>query len=88
MNPEEEPGLSRGEEDLVGLDTGPVPGVTEEPHREKQENPVVAWARAIAFGLRDTANDVLDAGREGAQEKSTEMWGRFRQKTRERRARD
>ena len=49
------------------------------------DNPVVAWAKAIALGLRDTAKDVLDEGRKGAKQAYNEGWDRFDAKTRYRR---
>ncbi len=50
-----------------------------------EENPVVAWAKAIAFGVRDTAQDVLAEGRKGAKQAYNEGWERFDEKTRYRR---
>lgn len=51
------------------------------------ENPVVEWARAVAFGVADTARDVLDEGREGARKAYDEYWRRFDAKTKLRRER-
>ncbi len=60
-----------------------APGATKEPH----ENPILGWARAIAFGIRDTAQDVLDEGRRGARAKRSQMWDKFDAKTKHRRPR-
>lgn len=49
------------------------------------ENPIVSWARAIALGIRDTAQDVLDEGRRGARAKQSQMWDKFDSKTKHRR---
>ena len=50
-----------------------------------KENPVVEWAKAIALGLRDTANDVVAEGRRGARSKQSQMWDKFDAKTKHRR---
>lgn len=39
------------------------------------------WTRAIGLGLRDTARDMLEAGRRGARDAYAEGWDRFDQKT-------
>lgn len=49
------------------------------------ENAVVGWARAIALGIRDTAEDMLDEGRKGAHEAYEEGWKRYDAKTKHRR---
>ena len=49
------------------------------------ENPIVEWARAIALGIRDTAEDMLEEGRKGAHEAYDEGWKRFDAKTKHRR---
>jgi hypothetical protein len=51
------------------------------------ENPVLDWVRALAFGLRDTAKDMLDAGREEAHGAYQEYWQRYDAKTKQRRER-
>jgi hypothetical protein len=51
------------------------------------EFPLVAWAKAIVFGIGDTARDMLDEGRRGAREAYDERWQRFDAKTRHRRDR-
>ena len=43
--------------------------------------------QAIGLGLRDTAGDMLRAGREGAAEAYDEMWTRYEAKTKHRRKR-
>ena len=87
MNPEEEPTLESSEEKLAELEAGPVAEPPARRERGWEDNPLVAWGRAIALGLKDTANDVLDTGRQGAHDKSQQMWDRFRTKTKERRPR-
>ncbi|HMO54938.1 MAG TPA: hypothetical protein PJ994_10575 [Tepidiformaceae bacterium] len=52
---------------------------------EPAENPIVGWAKAIVFGIGDTAKDMLEAGREGAREAMDEGWERFDRKTKHRR---
>ncbi len=54
----------------------------------EHENPVVGWARAVVFGVRDTAEHMLDEGRRGAREAREEGWQRFDDKTRNRRKHD
>ena len=67
--------------------TSPEP-LPERPRREAEDNSPVAWARAIAFGIRDTAKDMLDAGRNGAASGYDGGWKRFDKKTRYRRKPD
>jgi hypothetical protein len=45
----------------------------------------LAWAKAVVLGIRDTAQDVVDEGREGAREAYDEGWRRYAAKTRYRR---
>ena len=52
---------------------------------EERENPIVGWAKAIAFGIGDTAKDMLAEGRRGAREAMNEGWDRFDAKTKHRR---
>ena len=61
----------------------PEPLAPEPPQRE--EHPIVAWARAILLGIGDTARDMLEAGRQAAREGLDEGWRRFDEKTRHRR---
>ena len=77
-----------------GQNTGEAPGVANPPPpaapREPiddgdEERGIVGWARAIAFGIRDTAHDMLDEGRRGAAVAYDEGWQRFDKKTRGRR---
>ena len=58
-----------------------------EPLDRPTENPLIGWARAIALGVRDTAEDMLEAGRKGAHEAYNEYWDRFDDKTKNRRKR-
>jgi len=44
-------------------------------------NSVVDWARALALGIRDTARDMLDAGRDEARDAYNEYWRRYDAKT-------
>jgi hypothetical protein len=59
----------------------------DRPAYRRAEETIVEWARAIALGIRDTAKDILDEGREGARRKQSEMWDRFDSKTKGRRTR-
>jgi hypothetical protein len=57
-----------------------------QPEQEPDtDHPVVSWAKAIAGGLKDTARQVMDEGRKGANEAYDEGWRRFDDKTRFRR---
>lgn len=49
-----------------------------------EENPVVAWARAIVYGIRDTAEEMLEVGREAARKAYDEGWDRYDDKTKHR----
>jgi hypothetical protein len=60
----------------------------EPARRAGEDNAVVDWVRAFALGVRDTAKDMLDAGRKGADEGYAEGWKRFDKKTRYRRKPD
>ena len=64
----------------------PMPAVEPAPEREI---PVVGWAigwgKAIALGIKDTAQDMLDEGRRGARRAYDEGWHDFDAKTRYRR---
>ncbi|MBK9342047.1 MAG: hypothetical protein IPN07_03145 [Dehalococcoidia bacterium] len=53
---------------------------------EPAENPILGWAKAIVFGIGDTAKDVLAEGRRGAREAMEQGWDRFDQKTKHRRS--
>ena len=54
---------------------------------EPRDNPIVGWAKAIVFGIRDTAQDMVEEGRRGAQEAYYDGWERFDEKTKNRRKR-
>ncbi|HEY4668560.1 MAG TPA: hypothetical protein VIH05_02160 [Tepidiformaceae bacterium] len=43
------------------------------------------WAKALVMGVRDTAHDIVDEGREGAREAYDDGWRRYAAKTRRRR---
>ncbi len=62
------------------LEASPPPG-------EREEHPLLAWARAILLGIADTARDMLEAGRRGAREAMDDGWRRFDEKTKHRRER-
>jgi len=49
------------------------------------ENPILGWAKAIVFGIGDTAKDMLNEGRRGAREAMSDSWDRFDAKTKHRR---
>jgi hypothetical protein len=86
MNPEEpapEEAAAEALREAAGDPLGPPALQPEEP----RENPIVGWARAILLGIRDTANDVLEEGRQGARAKRSQMWDRFDAKTKHRRPR-
>lgn len=70
MNPDE-PTTPRGPEPLG-------------PSTDREEHPLVAWAKAIVLGIGDTARDMLEAGRQAAREAMDEGWRRFDKKTRRR----
>ncbi len=63
------------------------PEVLQDSNGE-HENPVLGWARAVVFGVRDTATYMLDEGRRGAREAQEDGWQRFDDKTKTRRKRD
>ena len=64
-----------------------TPDSTPEPLEAPAENAIVGWAKAIAGGIRDTAKDMLDEGRRGADEAYEQGWRRFDTKTKNRRQR-
>ncbi len=53
--------------------------------KKAMDSAAVGWARAIALGVRDTAQDVLEEGRKGARSKQSQMWEKFDGKTKGRR---
>lgn len=61
-------------------------GDETEPQREPGgENergrlPVLGWLRAITGGLQDTWDDMLSAGRKGAQRTHDAKWAKFEAK--------
>ena len=67
-------------EDLI------APAAAFEPlDDEPEENAIVGWAKAIVFGIGDTAKDMLAEGRRGAKEAMEHGWDRFDAKTKHRR---
>jgi hypothetical protein len=56
------------------------------PPPEPEESGLTAWARAIWYGLGDTAQDILAEARRGAREAQDQGWQRFDKKTRFRRS--
>lgn len=60
----------------------PAPALDDQ---EPEENPIVGWARAVVFGIGDTARDMLAEGRRGAKEAMEQGWDRFDAKTKHRR---
>lgn len=99
MSPDREPG-DRAFWDTSGSEspTEPPAEPKDEPaafpapklpqRRERAQEAIVGWARAVAMGVRDTAHDVLDEGRSGARAKRSQMWDRFDRKTKGRRTRE
>jgi hypothetical protein len=67
--------------------TSPGQPAPPTPGGSRGELPGIEWARAILLGIRDTAHDVLDEGREGARKAYDEYWRRFEAKTKTRRRR-
>lgn len=68
----------------------PEPLAPQEPapeplEAEPGENPLVGWAKAIVYGIGDTAKDMLAEGRRGAREAMEQGWDRFDAKTKHRR---
>lgn len=57
--------------------------VFDEP--EPKAKQIVGWAKAVVFGIGDTAKEMLDEGRRGAREAMEDGWDRFDQKTKHRR---
>jgi hypothetical protein len=78
--------------------TQELPPIEEQPVRPPEpppgplptrDIPVLGWAfgwgKAIALGIKDTAQDMLDEGRRGAHRAYDEGWTEFDAKTRYRR---
>jgi len=61
----------------------PPPEPGERRHDGRSFGPL-EWAKAIVLGVRDTAKDIVDEGREGAREAYDEGWRRYAAKTRRR----
>ena len=74
------------EENTESEPAGDLP--TPRPGYRRAEETILDWARAIAFGIGDTAKDIVDEGRAGARRKQSEMWDRFDAKTKGRRTRN
>ena len=62
---------------------GALPRPVAKP--EPTENPILGWAKAVVFGIGDTAKDMLEEGRRGAREGMEDGWDRFDAKTKRRR---
>ncbi len=78
VNPE--PGQKPGpQREVEGEDPAP---------RESLQDSVVGWLKAVAFGVRDTWEDVVREGRAGAQKSSDARWARYEAKTHSRRKKD
>jgi Ethanolamine utilization protein EutJ (predicted chaperonin) len=63
----------------------PVDPVVEDDAEETPLEAISGWARAIRDGLKETAQEALEAGRRGAHEAYDEYWRRFDRKTKMRR---
>lgn len=65
----------------------PPPAAAFEPPDDEpsEENAIIGWAKAIVFGIGDTAKDMLDEGRRGARDAMEHGWDRFDAKTKHRR---
>ena len=76
-------------QELPPIEEQPVPAPQPALAPEPREIPVVSWAfgwgKAIALGIKDTAQDMLDEGRRGARRAYEEGWTDFDAKTRYRR---
>jgi hypothetical protein len=68
-----------------GLDEG-----TDEPAQRRRVpgSAAFGFVQAIGLGLKDTATDMVRAGREGAAHAYDEMWERYEAKTKHRRKRN
>jgi sugar (pentulose or hexulose) kinase len=60
-------------------------GAADDTARRRPGAGPLAYVQAIGLGLKDTAGDMLRAGREGAAEAYDEMWDRYEAKTKRRR---
>jgi len=72
---------------------GDTPGLEVEPalprplKRRRRELPFVDDLRAVALGIRETARDILKAGREEARRAQDEAWSHYDDLTKHRRER-
>lgn len=57
------------------------PGQSSAPNPRGAVDEALGWMRAFGLGVRDTAKDMLEAGRREAREAYGEGWDRFDQKT-------
>lgn len=58
-------------------------------HRRRKENAVLSWAKAIALGVKDTAEAMVEEGKKGARRASEEQWREYEAKVKHpRRPRD
>ncbi len=56
-----------------------------ETPRDNPTEDALDWLRAIALGIRETARDMLEAGRTEARNAYQEYWQRYDEKTKLRR---
>ena len=57
-----------------------TPEDRQESERGKERRDLGGWLRAITGGMKDTWDDVLSEGREGAQRTHTAKWAKFEAK--------
>jgi hypothetical protein len=50
-----------------------------------RENPILGWAKAVVLGVRDTAHDIVEEGKKGAQRTYEARWQEYDEKTKRRR---
>ena len=66
--------------EVVRRERAPAP-----PPPSSLADEAIGWARAVAFGLRDTLQSALDEGRKGAKDAQDKAWRRYDNKTKYRR---
>lgn len=78
-------------EDLEGMRQGMPDERIVPPPEPEEHRPAgggfgpLEWAKAVVLGVRDTAKDMVEEGRDGAREAYDEGWRRYAAKTRRRR---
>jgi len=75
--------MTSPDRDEANAPEGALPPPSSKP--EASENPILGWAKAVVFGISDTAKDMLEEGRRGAREGMEDGWDRFDAKTKRRR---